>query len=71
MPQPITSDEGDANLTWNSQAGVSMPSTYLATTLNSVAQAQMPTAAEMAKIGVDIGDSTKLKAFYRQVAFTD
>lgn len=71
MPQPITSDEGDANLAWNAQTGTSMPSTYLATTLNSVNVAQGPVADNMAEINVDIDTTAEMKAYYRQVVWND
>lgn len=71
MPQPITADEGDANLDWVNQKGTTMPSPYPSTKLNAVSTAQMPTAAQMAQIGVDISTVAKLKAYYRFVGFTD
>lgn len=47
MSQPITADEGDANLSWDSQNGTSMPSPYNTTLLNAVSSAALPSLAQL------------------------
>jgi hypothetical protein len=71
MAQPITADEGDANVAWDIQTGISMPSPYPNVYANGVAVAQMPPAAQMAQIGVDISTTQEMRDYYRFVHFTD
>jgi len=69
--QPITADEPDVNIDWTNQAGTSMPSPYLSSHINAVSKAILPSAEQLAKIGIDISTTTKRDHYFRFVAFTD
>ena len=71
MALPITADEGDANIDWTSQKAVSMPNPYRTDKVNAVAHSVLPSAAQLATIGIDISDNTKRDHYFRFVAFTD
>lgn len=47
MPQPITADENDPNIDWDSQSGVSMPSPYNGNYLNEVTAASLPSLVQL------------------------
>jgi len=64
---PITADEPDPNIAWTSQKGSGDPYPYSTDVGNPVDEELLPSAQELAKIGIDISTAEKKAQYFRFV----